>query len=86
MRAHTIFQAALASALVVQAAVHQVRTTGLEFSPKNLEIKAGDTVEFIFPEAIRHNVIEGASCKYREGGFKSPLQSNVRCNFIPKRI
>ncbi|KAG9322346.1 hypothetical protein KVV02_001328 [Mortierella alpina] len=72
----TVIPALLALAAPAIAAVYQVRTIGLEFSPSTLAIKAGDTVEWTMPEAIQHDVVQGSNCQYQAGGFKSDLLSN----------
>jgi len=72
----TVIPALLALVAPAIAAVYQVRAADFKFTPSTLAIKAGDTVEWIMPEAIQHNVVQGSNCRYQTGGFKSTLLSN----------
>eukprot|EP00005_Dracoamoeba_jomungandri_P004447 CAMPEP_0174251006 /NCGR_PEP_ID=MMETSP0439-20130205/984_1 /TAXON_ID=0 /ORGANISM="Stereomyxa ramosa, Strain Chinc5" /LENGTH=137 /DNA_ID=CAMNT_0015331219 /DNA_START=26 /DNA_END=439 /DNA_ORIENTATION=- len=55
-------------------------TDFLKFSPQNITVKSGDTVEFYWT-SVPHSVTQGTNCTATVGGFDSGVQSLKQTTF-----
>ncbi|KAF9429653.1 hypothetical protein BGZ76_001152 [Entomortierella beljakovae] len=70
------FAAILLPALIAAKTVKVSVISGKGFSPRDLQIKKGDVVEWNFVN-IEHNVVQGSDCVKSENGFTSGGVSTV---------